>query len=66
MRLIVERNRRVEWEITRVVEEITLETIKRGVKVGKESFEEPTIRVEDTVETLNEKEVEPTLTVINE
>ena len=65
MRLIVERNRRVEWEITRVVEEITLETIKRGVKVGKESFKEPTIRVEDTVKTLNKKEVEPTLTVVN-
>ena len=65
MRLIVERNRRVEWEITRVVEEITLETIKRRVKVGKESFKEPTIRVEDTVKALNKKEVEPTLTVVN-
>ena len=54
------------WKVTGVVEKISLETVERGVEVGEEGFEEPTIRVEDTVEALNEKKIEPTLTVINE
>ena len=65
MGLIVEWNGCVEWKVTGVVEKVSLETIERGMEVGEEGFEEPAIRVEDTVETLNEKEVEPTLTVID-
>ena len=66
MWLIVKRNRCVEGEITGVANEISLERIKGGVKVGEERFKEPTIRVEDTMETLDQKEVEPALTVVNE
>ena len=66
MGLIREWNGCVEWKVTGVVEKVSLETIKRGMEVGEEGFEEPTIRVEDTVEALNEKKIEPTLTVINE
>ena len=66
MWLIVKRNRCVEGEITGVANEISLERIKGGVKVGEERFKEPTIRVEDTMETLDQKEVDPALSVVNE
>ena len=66
MGLIAKGNRCVEWEITRVANEISFEMVKRGVKVGEEGFKEPTIRIEDAMETLDQKEVEPALTVVNE
>ena len=66
MRLIVKGNRCVEGKITRVAEEISLEMVKRRMKIGKEGLEEPTVQVEDTMETVDQKKVEPALTVVNE
>ena len=58
-------NGRVQGKIARVTKEIILEWVKRGVKVGEENFKEPTIGIEDAMETSDQKKVKPALMIVN-
>ena len=45
--------------------EKALKGVEGGVKAGEEGFKESTIGIEDPMETLDQKEVEPALTIVN-